>query len=855
MKKLILLLLLIATPATAATLIRGSQIDRSWSLLGGLGLGINVTTHHATLDIGGSMSGRTLTLSDLRSCNLDTDSNGVITCGTDATGGGTGFNSGQVMQIGDTRYVRTAGGTMTGALKVRANLSGSSLNVDNLRNCDTINTDSAGAMTCGTDANTSYTAGQGLTLTSTSFKANATLTGTSVLFQTVSGSLVRANTLASSGTLVFEGAASGSSLYLGTSLNGAGLTSCTGGNKLLWSSGRFSCAADVDTNTTYTAGQGLTLSNTSFQLTAFHSGTTIWATTAIRSSGALTWEGTGSGASLYVADDFEGAGLTDCDADNQSLSWDATSKRFVCGDDDTGGAGTPEVGTNSFTGGVLRLGDTKYVKKQGDTMTGSLTITGASLFIRNGANVDLAQFTTWGNAGKHGGELALWFDSGASLFYASRLGRGGYINIYNAHGVGIVDAGTDNTGEGDGYVSTLYGSGSLSTYFDETGIKVYDSHETQYFTVLTSTQRVGIGTTAPTTKLDVVGTISGSTLTLSGLRNCNLDTDANGVLTCGTDATGGGSGFNSGQVITIGDTRYLRTIGGTLTGALIVQNGNTHSPTATALLQIRGTMSGYTLRTSSGALIDGGTLYASATNNRVGINNLLPKTTLEVIGAISGSSLTISGNASITGALLVKGNLTVRATLSGANILETDTLYTSMRALGSSMKGYAIGVAGVPTQAVSLVDGTARFHAVYVPKATTLTGVKFFGQTAGNYTADNNNYIALYSYSAGTLTQVAITANNGNLWKLGNQWVTATFSTPYNAPGGIYFIGMLYNSSAQTTAPQVGGVSGLAANGSIFDFTNSAKLASTLAAQTALPTPQSMAGLTATANLVNIILY
>lgn len=46
---------------------------------------------------------------------------------------------------------------------------------------------------------------------------------------------------------------------------------------------------------------------------------------------------------------WTGGGLTDCDADNQTVSYDATTQKFGCGDDDTGGGGSSayEIATTS----------------------------------------------------------------------------------------------------------------------------------------------------------------------------------------------------------------------------------------------------------------------------------------------------------------------------------------------------------------------------------------------------------------------------------------------------------------------------------------------------------------------------
>jgi hypothetical protein len=167
------------------------------------------------------------------------------------------------------------------------------------------------------------------------------------------------------------------------------------------------------------------------------------------------------------------------------------------------------------------------------------------------------------------------------------------------------------------YVSTLQDDGDYLARFV--------SNSTDKFTVLTS-GNVGVGTDAPKAKLAVVGTISGTTLyatqSFSGAGLTDCDTGATskllwdattGRFSCGTDQ-GGGSGMNQADA----DLRFLKLSGGTLTGALTIQNGNTHIPTLSTMLNVRGTISGAMLRagnmTVSGAVVysSGNTLMQTA---------------------------------------------------------------------------------------------------------------------------------------------------------------------------------------------------------------------------------------------------
>lgn len=180
--------------------------------------------------------------------------------------------------------------------------------------------------------------------------------------------------------------------------------------------------------------------------------------------------------------------------------------------------------------------------------------------------------------------------------------------------------------------------------------------------------------------------------------------------------------------------------------------------------------------------------------------------------------------------------------------------------LGSAIKGQTQGGYGPSSvqSTVALADGTARYFLVYLPVAATITGLKWFQVVQGNYVADNNNYLALYSYSAGTLTQVAISANDGNIWKAtANTWVTTAFTATYAAAAGVYYAAFLYNSTSQTTAPTVGGIQAMQGNNvGTFDFTNSAKVTGTVAAQTALPSPtQAMSGISAGGGTPYVAVY
>lgn len=183
--------------------------------------------------LGGSAQSGSLSTDTLISCDsIDSTSTGMLICGTDA--GATAITQ----TAADARFVNLSGDTMTGnlvlqgknltasgvyatgslsasgALSVdglvwlnsntsitgsftaRGAMSGSSLAVSNLTSCDTIDTNAAGELTCGSDAGGTYTAGQGLSVASNVFTLNTALTGATLK---LSGSLSASGALSVDG--------------------------------------------------------------------------------------------------------------------------------------------------------------------------------------------------------------------------------------------------------------------------------------------------------------------------------------------------------------------------------------------------------------------------------------------------------------------------------------------------------------------------------------------------------------------------------------------------------------------------------------------------------------------------------
>lgn len=120
--------------------------------------------------------------------------------------------------------------------------------------------------------------------------------------------------------------------------------------------------------------------------------------------------------------------------------------------------------------------------------------------------------------------------------------------------------------------------------------------------------------------------------------------------------------------------------------------------------------------------------------------------------------------------------------------------------------------------------------------------MKWLQSTKGNYVANNENRIGVYTYSSGTLNLVASSSNDGTLWSTATSATLGSkaFSSTYTAAQGMYYVGFLYSALSATTAPILGGGPVIGSGAGIGDFTNSGKIVGQLAAQTVLPASVAM---------------
>jgi hypothetical protein len=542
-------------------------------------------------------------------------------------------STGALRSAFDNRYVNTAGDTMTGALKVRANLSGSTLNVDDLFACSNLKSNAGGRVSCN----------GALYLQTSTGSLQAVFDARYLGFPTV--------------------AVSGQSNVVADAYNDT-LTLAAGSNVSITTTAGTDTVtiAATDTNTTYAAGQGLSLNGTLFALNATNSGSlaryatlsgsVVFAKTALASSGTLV---VNSGVTFK--------GLSTCTALQTASNGALSCNNAVYLASSTGSLVQAFKGIflPSSTGSLKVLFDANYLR----TSTGSLEARFNGLFFRSST-----------------GSLKAYFDG---LYFRSS-------------------------------------TGALRANFD--GRYVNTSGDTL------------------TGALLVKANISGASLRVSNLKNCDtIDTDLNGNLSCGSDATGTsvGAWSGTGALATFFDRGYVNTSGDTMTGKLLINLSS-----GTDALEVIGVASGRVihaqdqLRSSGSLVVDGS---GSFTAQRGG------ESPLRIFGAASqtanltewrNSAGTILASVDAVGGGHFTGNPT-----SGGGEASTSVYYGNLKAINGW--GFAVynGLSGgaglifntdvLPVLSQTVSDGTTnlgrstqRWGTVYAVQGQLLNN------TAGN---------------------------------------------------------------------------------------------------------------------------
>jgi len=183
-----------------------------------------------------------------------------------------------------------------------------------------------------------------------------------------------------------------------------------------------------------------------------------------------------------------------------------------------------------------------------------------------------------------------------------------------------------------------------------------------------------------------------------------------------------------------------------------------------------------------------------------------------------------------------------------------DDLLQGLRAMGNSIIAFPMAMSSIGSSSYTMADGNAFFLAFILHEAATITGVAFINAQQGVFTAADFNGVAIYSVNENTATRVAISANDGDIWK-GTAYtkISVPLTSTYNAAAGIYYVGIMYNQSAQTTGPSVYCSVDIVTANPQMDRLNRRIVA--LSPRTQFETTETISGLSFTAKVPMIWLY
>lgn len=295
--------------------------------------------------------------------------------------------------------------------------------------------------------------------------------------------------------------------------------------------------------------------------------------------------------------------------------------------------------------------------------------------------------------------------------------------------------------------------------------------------ISTTTPLSGGGDLSADRTLSIADAVADGTTKGAATFNANDFNSASGVIsldyTNGQSANGSTKGF-----LTSADWTTFNSKGnGTVTSVAALTLGTTGTDLSSSVAT--GTTTPViTLNVPTASATNRGVLSAANWSTFNGKQDAL----------VSGTNIKTINGSSVLGS----GNLTI----SGSGLTQS-TWLTTIQALGSSIKcePVAFGHGSMLTTTAALTTQVLSFWAVYVPVATTITGVMYYitnGNSVSTVTTGFNG-MGLYTLSGTTLTRVAVTADAVANWRSGGATATQKipFTSTYSAAAGVYYIGLL----------------------------------------------------------------
>ena len=228
---------------------------------------------------------------------------------------------------------------------------------------------------------------------------------------------------------------------------------------------------------------------------------------------------------------------------------------------------------------------------------------------------------------------------------------------------------------------------------------------------------VGIGTTEPAKKLEVIGDIKGTNLTATGTLTSAGITSSENIAIVGANKTLTSSNVNTSNLVVSGPvdiTGTLSTAGLTssenieIVGAnktLTSSNVNTSNLVVSGPVDITGTLSTAGLTSSENIEIVGAN--KTLTSSNINTSNLVVSGPVDITGTLSAAGITSSAAVNVTGTISSSSTVTgtdlvVSGTAQGLNLTSTGTLST----------------AGLQSSADASITGNGSSKIAFIPQVS-----------------------------------------------------------------------------------------------------------------------------------------